>query len=119
MDTFFLAAMFYAALLWFVARIAADIYQARAERAAARMEQIQSQIPVLISIDEIDGMVYGWHHQTKDFVCQGRDLNEFRSAFRTRFPNRSVAIVDGPDELTNRFKRELGTLLQNELLNRQ
>ena len=119
MDLFLLTVMFWSVVFWFLARLASDIYRGRLERATAELEEIEIRLPVMLTIDEINGMVYGWNHHTKDFVCQGRNLTEFRSHFRARYPNRSVWIMDGPEELITRFKTELGTLLQNELLNRQ
>lgn len=102
-----------AILWWAQRRIKREIVE------EALLAELERRVPVLLDIDEINGMVYGWDHQTNDFVCQGRNMAEFRSHFRQRFPERNAAIVDGPEELKQRFKAELGTLLQNEMLNSQ
>jgi hypothetical protein len=83
------------------------------------LEELERRLPVGLTIEEIDGVVYGWNHKTMDFVCQGENMEQFRNAFRARYPNRSAAIIDGPEHLMTRFKTELKTILQNENLNSQ
>lgn len=96
--------------------------QKRIEREIVEEElvaELQRRLPVQLNIEEINGMVYGWDHKTNDFVCQGRDLEEFRSHFRARFPNRNAAIMDGPDELIAKMKQQLKVLKENENLSSQ
>lgn len=90
--------------------------QRELERAVAAEEllaELERRIPVGINIEEINGVVYGWDHKTQDFVCQGRDIAEFRTNFRARFPDRNAAIVDGPDELIARMKQEMKVINEN------
>ena len=83
------------------------------------LEEMERRLPVGLVIEEINGVVYGWDHKTNDFVCQGENMEQFRDAFRARYPNRNASIVDGPDHLLQRFKTELKSILQNENLNSQ
>ena len=83
------------------------------------LEEMERRLPVGLVIEEINGVVYGWDHKTNDFVCQGENMEQFRDAFRARYPNRNASIVDGPDDLLRRFKTELKSILQNENLNSQ
>lgn len=117
MDAFLLAFLFYVAVFWFLARLASDFFHGRLQRAAKDLEEIEQRLPVPLTVDEINGTLYGWHHDTKDFVCQGRTLQELRDSFRARYPHKGVHIVHGPDDVLNRLRVELGALLRNEMLN--
>lgn len=96
-------------LWWAQRRIEQEIVQEEL------LEELQRRIPVGLNIEEINGMVYGWDCKTMDFVCQGRDLTEFRSHFQARFPDRRGAIMAGSDELIERFKSEMETVLQSDM----
>ena len=109
-------------VVWTVFWILGKVIEIRIARETQReemLDQLEQRLPVGLVIEEINGVVYGWDHKTNDFVCQGRYMEQFRDAFRTRYPNRSATIVDGPDELMQRFKTELKSILQNENLNSQ
>mgnify|MGYP003344930465 CR=1 FL=1 len=112
-------------LIVFLACVGYAIYrwmEYRALREEVRqevLEELERRLPVLITIEEINGVVYGWDHKTNDFVCQGENMEQFRAAFSARYPGRNATIMDGPDELVQRFKTELKAILQNENLNSQ
>lgn len=100
-------------LWWAQKRIEREILEDEIEA------ELKRRIPVLLNIDEINGMVYGWDHRTNDFVCQGRDMAEFRNNFQLRFPDRNAAIMEGPEELMARMKQEMNVIKQNENLSSQ
>jgi hypothetical protein len=57
---------------------------------------------------EFDRDIYFCYNVTDGaFVCQGKDLAEIRSNFRSRFPGVDAVIVDGDDSSVSWLKTEM------------
>ena len=57
---------------------------------------------------EFDRNIYFCYNVTDGaFVCQGTDLTEIRSNFRSRFPGVDAVIVDGDDNSVSWLKTEM------------
>jgi hypothetical protein len=57
---------------------------------------------------EFDRNIYFCYNVTDGaFVCQGKDLTEIRSNFRSRFPGVNAVIVDGDDNSVSWLKTEM------------
>jgi hypothetical protein len=57
---------------------------------------------------EFDRDIYFCYNVTDGaFVCQGKDLTEIRSNFRSRFPGVNAVIVDGDDNSVSWLKTEM------------
>jgi hypothetical protein len=57
---------------------------------------------------EFDRDIYFCYNITDGaFVCQGKDLAEIRSNFRSRFPGVDAVIVDGDDSSVSWLKTEM------------
>ncbi len=57
---------------------------------------------------EFDRDIYFCYNVTDGaFVCQGKDLAEIRSNFRSRFPGVNAVIVDGDDNSVSWLKTEM------------
>jgi hypothetical protein len=57
---------------------------------------------------EFDRNIYFCYNVTDGaFVCQGTDLAEIRSNFRSRFPGVNAVIVDGDDSSVSWLKTEM------------
>jgi hypothetical protein len=57
---------------------------------------------------EFDRNIYFCYNVTDGaFVCQGTDLAEIRSNFRSRFPGVDAVIVDGDDSSVSWLKTEM------------
>ena len=57
---------------------------------------------------EFDRDIYFCYNITDGaFVCQGKDLTEIRSNFRSRFPGVNAVIVDGDDNSVSWLKTEM------------
>lgn len=106
-------------LIWFVRRWIENRVLATLHERIAQIEQQRLKQPVPLSVEEIDGRIYCWHAETRDFVCQGSDLRELRDNFKLRYPGQNAHVQDGPEELLDRLKQELKSLKQNENLNSQ
>jgi hypothetical protein len=95
------------ALLWLVLSLAANALERRIEAELAELQQEQKRSPLGIEVEQIDNMIYGWDHETKDFLCQGTNLRELQQHFKCRFPNRAGYIADGPKKLISELKRQI------------
>jgi hypothetical protein len=57
---------------------------------------------------ELDNNVYFCYNKTDGaFVCQGQNLAEIQSNFRSRYPGVNAVIVDGDDNSVNWLKTEM------------
>jgi hypothetical protein len=57
---------------------------------------------------EFDRNIYFCYNITDGaFVCQGKNLSEIQSNFRSRFPGVNAVIVDGDDNSVNWLKTEM------------
>jgi hypothetical protein len=57
---------------------------------------------------EFDHNIYFCYNITDGaFVCQGKNLSEIQSNFRSRFPGVNAVIVDGDDNSVNWLKTEM------------
>ena len=99
---------------WIESRVLATLHERMAEIEQTRLKQ-----PVPLMVEEIEGRLYCWHAETKDFVCQGADLQELRDNFKLRYPGQNAHVQDGPEQLLHRLRQELKHLRQNENLNSQ
>ena len=72
---------------------------------AIKDRQIDAVI-VPLRVEEVDGMIYGWHASTQEFVCQGRDARELGRNFSMRFPAQLASVVEGPEELLTRLRAQ-------------
>ena len=86
------------ALIYFLVRIAFTLLAWRLEKQIVHVEKSVESQYVILDLEHIDNQYFCYDTQTKDFVCQGRDLEEIRKRFCERFPGKSAAIYNG-DEL--------------------
>lgn len=70
------------------------------------LKEAERQHVVLLSVEEIDGMIYGWDMTNQEFVCQGRTARELSASFEARYPTRSAAVASGPEPLLQRLRQE-------------
>ena len=95
------------ALLWFVLGCMARSLEHRLEARLEELQQEEHTAPLGIEVEQIDSMIYGWHHETKDFLCQGANLKELQAHFKSRFPHRAGYIAGGPKKLITELKRQI------------
>lgn len=73
------------------------------------IKQAEAQSVVLLSVEEINGVIYGWNLRNEEFVCQGRTIKELQSSFAARYPTLSAAVAYGPEDLMRRLRQESKT----------
>lgn len=88
--------------LWWVRRRAHRLVEELIEAIRER----ERQDLVLLTVEEIDGMIYGWDMINQEFVCQGRSAAELSASFGARYPTRSAAVAAGPEELLQRLRQQ-------------
>ena len=109
----------WAVIAWLAVRWFERWSVTRLELAQQQLADLQRQLPVRLTVEQMQGMIYCWDSVTNDFVCQGRDLAELRDNFARRYPDRNAAITHGPEELVSQLKQQLRSLKQDENLSGQ
>jgi hypothetical protein len=91
------------------------------QRIRGRVDRMVNQIiqeaeSNLIGIDiEVDqGRYFCYNSEDKQFVCQGTTVEEIRTAFRSRFPDKTAYLAGGDPTVIAEFKTELLKLGTNE-----
>ena len=71
-------------------------------------QTVDTDVPNMELRVELDNNVY-FCYNTVDgaFVCQGQNLAEIQSNFRSRYPGVNAVIVDGDDNSVNWLKTEM------------
>jgi hypothetical protein len=86
------------AVVYFLIRIVFRLIARRLEKQIVHVEHAVQSEYLILDLEHIDNQYFCYDTRTKDFVCQGRNLEEIRKRFCERFPGKSVAIYNG-DEL--------------------
>lgn len=69
------------------------------ERAEAAM------MPVIVEREH--GVIFCYGEEDKQFICQGRDLEEIRTAMKQRFPQKIAYLAGGDEELVKELREEM------------
>ena len=94
-------------VLWTCYRISHDMSQiARALMAQEQEQESQTEQEMLLRVEQTDNMIYCYEKDSEQFVAQGTNITEIFEHFRSRFPNRSAEVVDGPDDLLSLLRQQ-------------
>jgi hypothetical protein len=58
-------------------------------------------------LEQEGGIIYAYTETDRQFVCQGTDLEEIRTGFKSRYPEKTAYLAGGDPELVERFRAEL------------
>jgi hypothetical protein len=86
------------AVVYFLIRIVFRLIARRLEKQIIHVEHAVQSEYVILDLEHTDNQYFCYDTRTKDFVCQGRDLEEISKRFCERFPGKIAAIYNG-DEL--------------------
>lgn len=93
--------------VWFVSRrLEARISQHLDEVA----EDLAQHRLIPLTIEQYNNQYLCYHSFTKDFVCQGSNLDEIIEKFKTRYPEKSASIFNGDESAVNALRQQLETL---------
>ena len=82
------------ALIYFLVRIAFTLLAWRLEKQIVHVEKSVESQYVILDLEHTDDQYFCYDTQTKDFVCQGRDMVEVARNFRQRYPARRGMIYN-------------------------
>lgn len=66
-------------------------------------------MPVIV--ERMNGVIFCYSKEDNQFICQGTTLTEIREAFKSRFPDKTVYLDGGDEELVKELREELGKKL--------
>jgi hypothetical protein len=91
------------------------------QRIRGRVDEMVNQIindaeANLVGLDiEVDnGVYFCYNNEDKQFICQGTTVAEIRTAFQSRFPDKTAYLAGGDPAVVEQFKTELTKLKTNE-----
>ena len=93
------------------------LYQKLKKQVDQMIEQVIAEAETnLIGLDiEVDNDTYFcYNNEDKQFVCQGKTVEEIRKAFQSRFPGKTAYLAGGDPEVVEHFKQELLKLATDE-----
>jgi len=70
------------------------------------LEQMSKAEELEVVIEKENGIYYCYEKQDRQFICQGRTLDEFRQAFRLARPGKSAYITEGDATIIAEFINE-------------
>jgi hypothetical protein len=62
-------------------------------------------MPVIV--ERMNGVIFCYSKEDKQFICQGANLEEIRAAFKARFPDRTAYLDGGDPDLVEELRAEL------------
>jgi hypothetical protein len=104
--------VFWAWLGWTATSWMLDRRQSNAELKEA-IQDLEQERLIALTI-EVDKDVYFCYNSiTKEFVCQGRDIQEIVKNFALRYPDKQAAIFDGDESAVVTLKQQMGQISEN------
>ncbi len=82
------------AVVYFLVRIVFRLIAQRLEKQIVHVEHAVQSEYVILDLEHTDNQYFCYDTQTKDFVCQGRDMVEVARNFRQRYPARRGMIYN-------------------------
>lgn len=64
-----------------------------------------AMLPVVV--ERHHGVIFCYGEEDKQFICQGRDLEEIRTAMKKRFPQRVAYLAGGDEDLVAELREEM------------
>lgn len=101
----------FALFVWLVSRR----LEARINRALDEVAEDLAQnrlIPLMV--EQYGDQYLCYHSLTKDFVCQGADLEEIISKFKARYPDKAASIYNGDEQAISILRSQLKARRESE-----
>ena len=77
------------------------------------MEEIDKQIEkasntlMPITVERVNGQIYCYSEEDKQFICQGNTVAELRDAIKARFPDKTAYLAGGDEDLVKELQTQL------------
>jgi hypothetical protein len=98
-------------LIRWMARRAIDQF---VERFADAVEEKAESNQLQVSLEFDQNIYFLYDNNDGSFVAQGNNLQELKTNLQHRFPNRSVNIVNGDEDILKRLSLEIENLNQTK-----
>jgi hypothetical protein len=99
-------------VIWFVWTANRIIAKLEREVTAELVEKASDKMVGLV-VERVSNTIYCYSEKDNEFVCQGTTLEELRTAFKQRFPDRTGYIAGGDPDTVENLKKQL-ELVKNE-----
>ena len=97
-------------LAWLVfVSVAVKVIESRSSQEAESVKD-KSNTVIPLQVETAGNQFLCYHAKTMDFVCQGSNLDEIRSKFQLRYPDRSAAVVAGDQQAVTTLQQQLKEL---------
>ncbi len=77
------------------------------------MQDLEHQRLIALTIEVDQDTYFCYNSITREFVCQGRDIQEIVKNFVQRYPGRQVAIFDGDESAVTTLKQQMEQMSEN------
>jgi len=89
--------------------VALKVIESRSAQEAEPVKD-KSDTVIPLQVETAGNQFLCYHAKTMDFVCQGSSLDEIRSSFKMRYPDRSAAVVAGDKQAVTTLLQQLKEL---------
>lgn len=63
-----------------------------------------------VTIERVNGQLFCYTEEDKQFICQGANMAEIKKAFESRFPDRTAFLSNGEESLLKELREQLKEL---------
>ena len=95
------------ALIYFLVRIAFTLLAWRLEKQIVHVEKSVESQYVILDLEHTDNQYFCYDANTKDFVCQGRDMSEIVRNFKLRYPAKRGVIYNAKTDAVTALDTDL------------
>jgi hypothetical protein len=99
-----LAVLCFLLFVWVVSRVLERQINRTLNEVAEDLAQ-NRLIPLMV--EQYGDQYFCYHSFTKDFVCQGVNLEEIISKFKARYPNKAASLHNGDETALEKLKQQL------------
>jgi len=60
-----------------------------------------------VTVERVNGQIYCYSEEDKQFLCQGNTITELRDAIKARFPDKTAYLAGGDEDLVKELQTQL------------
>ena len=77
------------------------------------IQDLEQERLIALTIEVDQNVYFCYNSITKEFVCQGRDIQEIVKNFALRYPDKQAAIFDGDESAVVTLKQQMEQVSEN------
>jgi 3'-phosphoadenosine 5'-phosphosulfate sulfotransferase len=78
------------------------------------IQELEQERLIALTIEVDQDVYFCYNSITKEFVCQGRDIQEIVKNFALRYPDKQAAIFDGDESAVVTLKQQMKQIGKND-----